>query len=104
MSKNNRARNRITTIDLTVGQGAYTFEFGEGTVMNGTTQEHIKEAAPVLSQYCDAIGVRSSELVTSSSQAGESSAHADNVLRSATRGCSMRNCIGAVTDRHAASR
>src|SRR5262245_47279126 len=67
------ARLGVTTVDLTGGQGTYTFEFGEGVVMDGATQEHIKEAAPVLSQYCDAIGVRSSELITSGSKTADSS-------------------------------
>ena len=64
------ARHGGTTIDLTVGQGMYTFEFGDGVVMNGATQEHIKEAAPVLAQYCDVIGVRCSELITTGSNSG----------------------------------
>jgi N-acetylornithine carbamoyltransferase len=68
------ARHGGTAIDLTVGQGMYTFEFGDGVVMNGATQEHIKEAAPVLAQYCDVIGVRCSELITTGSKAGDSSA------------------------------
>src|ERR1044072_2296092 len=33
------ARLGGTTVDLTVGQGTYTFEFGEGMVMDGATQE-----------------------------------------------------------------
>jgi hypothetical protein len=37
------ARLGGTCIDLTVGQGTYTFEFEEGVVMDGPTQEHIKE-------------------------------------------------------------
>src|SRR5438876_1068396 len=68
------ARLGGTTIDLTVGQGTYAFEFREGVVMDGPTQEHIKEAAPVLAQYCELLAVRSSELVTSSATAGDSSA------------------------------
>ena len=58
------ARLGGTAIDLTAGQSTYAFEFEDGVVMDGATQEHIKEAAPVLSQYCDAIAVRSSELIT----------------------------------------
>ena len=81
------ARLGGTTIDLTVGQGTYTFEFEDGAVMDGATQEHIKEAAPVLSQYCDAIGVRSSELVTGGSKVADSSAtwaeaRKDTIVRS----------------------
>ena len=77
-------------IDLPVGQGTYAFEFEEGAVMDGATQEHIKEAAPVLSQYCQAIGVRCSELVTRGSDAADSSAtwaaaRQDTVIRSFAR-------------------
>ena len=68
------ARLGGTTIDLTVGQGTYAFEFQEGVVMDGPTQEHIKEAAPVLAQYCELLAVRSSELVTGSATVGDSSA------------------------------
>lgn len=58
-------------IDLSPGQGAWTFEFQENVVMDGITIEHVKEAAPVLSRYCDAIAVRSSELVTTASESAE---------------------------------
>lgn len=37
---------------------AWKLEFGEGTVMNADTSEHIKEAAQVISQYADVIAVR----------------------------------------------
>ena len=81
------ARLGGTAIDLTVGQSAYAFEFEEGVVMDGATQEHIKEAAPVLAQYCEVLGVRSSELITRGSAVGDSSgtwaqAKQDTVVRS----------------------
>ena len=44
---------------LNAGQDSWQLEWEEGTVMNGTAQEHIKEAVKVMSQYCDIIGVRS---------------------------------------------
>jgi N-acetylornithine carbamoyltransferase len=58
--------------------------------MNGSTQEHIKEGAPVIAQYCDAIAVRSSELITSGLTAADSSAtwaeaRRDKVVRSFAR-------------------
>lgn len=43
---------------LEPGQGAWALAFGDGEVMNGTEEEHVKEAARVLSQYCDLIAVR----------------------------------------------
>lgn len=36
----------------------WAIEFEDGTVMDQGTQEHIKEAAGVMSQYCDIIGIR----------------------------------------------
>jgi N-succinyl-L-ornithine transcarbamylase len=45
-------------IVMNVSGDAWGIEFGEETVMNGNTAEHIKEAAAVVSQYCDIIAVR----------------------------------------------
>lgn len=45
-------------IVMNVSGDAWGIEFGDGTVMNGNTAEHIKEAAQVVSQYCDIIAVR----------------------------------------------
>jgi N-succinyl-L-ornithine transcarbamylase len=45
-------------IVMNVSGDAWGIEFGEGTVMNVNTAEHIKEAAAVVSQYCDIIAVR----------------------------------------------
>jgi N-succinyl-L-ornithine transcarbamylase len=39
--------------------GGWGIEFEDGTVMNGNTAEHVREAAGVLSQYCDILCVRS---------------------------------------------
>ncbi|GAA3596565.1 N-acetylornithine carbamoyltransferase [Flavivirga amylovorans] len=48
----------MNPIVMNVSGDAWGIEFGDGTVMNGTTAEHIKEAAAVVSQYCDIIAVR----------------------------------------------
>lgn len=40
------------------GEGTWKMEFEEGVVMNGSTAEHVKEAAPVLSSYADILAVR----------------------------------------------
>ena len=40
----------------------------DGTIMNGTTAEHIKEAAAVVSQYCDIIAVRAFPTLTDKEQ------------------------------------
>ncbi|QDA60348.1 N-acetylornithine carbamoyltransferase [Hymenobacter jejuensis] len=43
---------------LNAGADSWTLEMNDGAVMNGSTQEHIKEAIAVMSQYCDVLGVR----------------------------------------------
>lgn len=43
---------------LEPGQGAWAMAFGEGEVMDGNAEEHVSEAARVLSRYCDLIAVR----------------------------------------------
>ncbi len=48
----------LNTIVLNANQEAWTWEFEENAIMNGGTVEHIKDAANVLSQYCDIIGIR----------------------------------------------
>ena len=48
----------MNPIVMNVAGDAWGIEFGDGTIMNGATAEHIKEAAAVVSQYCDIIAVR----------------------------------------------
>jgi len=43
---------------LEPGKSAWAMEFTDGAVMDGEAEEHAKEAAGVLSRYCDLIGVR----------------------------------------------
>ncbi len=43
---------------LQPGKDAWPIEFDLGTVMDGDTEEHIKEVAQVLGRYVDLIGVR----------------------------------------------
>src|SRR5690349_9275919 len=43
---------------LQPGKDAWPIEFDLGTVMDGDTEEHIKEVAQVLSRYVDLIAVR----------------------------------------------
>ena len=43
---------------LEPGGGAWEMAFGEGEVMDSSAEEHAKEAARVLSRYCDIIAVR----------------------------------------------
>ncbi|MDR3273089.1 MAG: N-acetylornithine carbamoyltransferase [Flavobacteriaceae bacterium] len=43
---------------LNAGSDAWTLETEDGVVMNGDTQEHLKDAVRVLAKYCDLLGVR----------------------------------------------
>ena len=43
---------------INAGQDAWNWEFAENAVMDDSTVEHIKDAAKVLSEYCDVIGLR----------------------------------------------
>lgn len=43
---------------LSPSGGMWPLEFEEGAVMLGEAEEHVKEAAKVLSRYCDLIGIR----------------------------------------------
>lgn len=66
---NNSLRTRLSTqkaamnlgmnvIVLDVNQGAWKLETERGVVMDGDKSEHLLEAIPVMSSYCDVIGVR----------------------------------------------
>jgi N-succinyl-L-ornithine transcarbamylase len=43
---------------INLNNDGWSIELEDGTIMNQGTQEHIKEAAGVISQYCDIIGIR----------------------------------------------
>lgn len=48
----------MDVVVLNVTGDAWNIEFEDGTVMDGNTQEHIKDAVKVISGYCDLLGVR----------------------------------------------
>ncbi|HBK88008.1 MAG: acetylornithine carbamoyltransferase [Cyclobacteriaceae bacterium] len=48
----------MESIVFNVGQEGWALEFEEQVIMNGTSVEHVKDAAPVLGQYFDIIGLR----------------------------------------------
>jgi len=64
------AKLRGTAINLAPGKDTWRFEEAEGVVMDGDTQEHVKELAPVLAGMCDAVGIRKAEVMAGGSQAG----------------------------------
>ena len=45
-------------IVMNVGNESWTLEYEEGAIMNGTTVEHIQDAASVIGLYCDIVAVR----------------------------------------------
>lgn len=49
----------MNVIVLNIDKEGWALELQDGAVMNGTTVEHIREAAAVMGQYADIIGVRS---------------------------------------------
>jgi len=48
----------MEAIVFNVDKEGWALEFQEGAVMNGTSVEHIKDAAPVLGQYFDLLAIR----------------------------------------------
>ena len=48
----------LSVIVMNIGPEGWALEFEDGAVMNGDKAEHIKDAAAVMGQYCDVIGVR----------------------------------------------
>ena len=47
-----------TAVILQPGKDAWPIEFEENIVMDGESEEHVKEVAQVLSSYCDCIAIR----------------------------------------------
>jgi N-succinyl-L-ornithine transcarbamylase len=54
----------MDAIVMNLNTEGWLLEFEDGVVMDGNKAEHIKEAAQVVSQYCDIIAVRSFPLLT----------------------------------------
>jgi N-succinyl-L-ornithine transcarbamylase len=48
----------MNVLSMNVSGETWALEFEDGAIMNGHTAEHVKEAAGVLSQYCDIIAIR----------------------------------------------
>lgn len=48
----------MNVIVMSVNQDGWALELEDGAIMNGSSVEHIKDAAAVLGQYCDIIGIR----------------------------------------------
>ena len=48
----------METVIFNVGNEGWALEFADGAIMNGTTVEHVKDAAPILGNYFDLLAVR----------------------------------------------
>src|SRR6187551_2244837 len=48
----------METIVFNVGQEGWSLEFEEEVIMSGTSVEHVKDAAPILGNYFDILGIR----------------------------------------------
>ncbi len=48
----------METIIFNIGSEGWALEFAEDAIMNGTTVEHVKDAAPILGQYFDILAIR----------------------------------------------
>jgi N-succinyl-L-ornithine transcarbamylase len=49
----------MTVMVMNMDKEGWALETQDGVVMNGSTVEHIREAAAVMGQYCDVLGLRS---------------------------------------------
>jgi len=49
----------MNTMVLNIDKEGWALELLDGAIMNGTTVEHIREAAAVMGEYADIIGIRS---------------------------------------------
>lgn len=48
----------LPTMVMNFSQESWALEFEDGTKMSGLRSEHVKEAAAVISQYCDMLAIR----------------------------------------------
>ena len=48
----------MNVINMNIDKDGWKIEFNDGAVMDGDSQEHIKDAVKVMSQYVDILGVR----------------------------------------------
>lgn len=76
---NNSLRTRLSTqkaamnlgmevIVMNFGSEGWALEYGDGTIMDKGTSEHIKEAAQVVAQYCDIVAIRAFASLTDKEQ------------------------------------
>lgn len=48
----------MEVVIFNVGNEGWAMEFEDGAIMNGTTSEHVKDAAPIMGNYFDILAIR----------------------------------------------
>lgn len=48
----------MNTMVMNIDKEGWALEMEDGAIMNGNTVEHVKDAAAVIGQYCDIVGIR----------------------------------------------
>ncbi len=74
------ARFGGAAVTVQPGRDAWLFEHRDGVVMDGETQEHVRELAPVLSRFGSWIGVRKADRITVGAAEGTAPAALDDVF------------------------
>ena len=70
----------LETFFINISNNIWSLEFEDGKIMDSSKVEHIKDAARVISNYCDIIGVRSFPLLKSKEKDAE-----DHIIKSFIR-------------------
>lgn len=59
LSTQKAARNLgLEVVVMNIGREGWQLEFADGVVMDGDKAEHVRDAAAVMGQYCDILGIR----------------------------------------------
>lgn len=59
MSTQKAAQNLdMQVISMNIDKDGWALEMNDGAIMNGSTVEHVREAAAVMGEYCDILGIR----------------------------------------------
>ena len=74
----------MNVIVLNINQEGWKLEMDDGAIMNGDSVEHIKDAASIMSIYCDIVGLRCFPELTS-----KEVDYSENVLNSFLKHCTV---------------
>ncbi len=74
----------MSVMVMNIDKEGWALEMEDGAVMNGTTVEHVKDAAAVMGQYCDVIGIRCFPLLKDKEED-----YSERVLKSFMKYCNV---------------